>query len=640
MCGICGFWSGIDDVVADSRTVVRAMAAELSHRGPDASGTWVDERVGVALGHRRLSILDLSVHGKQPMVSADKRWVIVYNGEVYNYESLRAELDVKWRGHSDTEVVLEAIAAGGLEPAVKRLVGMFAFAVWDRERSELHLVRDRLGIKPLYYGRAGQSVLFSSELRPFRKFPGGNFEVDRDALSAYLRYNCVPGDRCILQGFSKLEPGQIATFRTFSTEPALHHYWEASSVWDGVHGTFEGSADEAVDELERLLSDAVGKRMISDVPLGAFLSGGIDSSAVVALMQQQSDRPVKTFSIGFQEEAYDEAKHAREVAEVLGTDHTELYVTPGDALDVIPTLGTMYDEPFADSSQIPTHLVSRLARDHVTVSLSGDGGDELFAGYNRHVWGPRVWTTVEHLPRSIRRAVSGAMMRVSSDAWDQVFRRLGPSLPQSLKVRLPADKLQKLANVLPSGGAADLYQRLRTHWPQPDELVVGGTQGLLRFAEVDGELTEQMMLWDLMTYLPDDILTKVDRASMAVGLEARVPLLDHRVVEFAWSLPLDYKLRDGVSKWALRQVLYRHVPSHLLERPKMGFGVPIDSWLRGPLRGWAEELLSARRLAHEGFLRPEEIRRLWREHLDGTRNWQHHLWDILMFQAWWEAWRN
>lgn len=643
MCGICGFWTHRPEVLENGREVLRDMDSAIAHRGPDASGTWLDEQTGIGLGHRRLSILDLSVRGRQPMESADRRWVVSFNGEVYNFGELRKELEktVTFRGDSDTEVALEAFAAWGIETAVKRFVGMFAFAVWDRERRELHLIRDRLGIKPMYWGHNAGALLFASELTPFKRFPGFSADVDRDALSAYLRYNCVPGAMCILEGFQKLEPGHIATFRSSDGDPDIRAYWDPATILqEKAANPIDAPVEETTQMLHEAIRRAVRDRLVADVPLGAFLSGGVDSSTVVALMQAESRGPVKTFSIGFDVESYDEAKFARDVADALGTDHTELYVSPDDAMDVIPRLGRMYDEPFADSSQIPTFLVSELARREVTVALSGDGGDELFCGYNRHIWAPRVMGAMDHLAPSLRRTLARTMMSVSSDRWEQIFDKVGHLLPDPVQVRLPADKLQKLADVLPAENALELYQTLRSHWKSPEEVVSGGSRGELPFNDFPGSYAEKMMFWDLATYLPDDILTKVDRASMAVALEARVPLLDHRVVELAWSLPMDHKVRDGKTKWILRQVLYRYVPSELIERPKMGFGIPIDRWIRGPLKDWAANLLEPHRLRQEGFFRPEPIQKLWNEHQESRRNWQHHLWDVLMFQAWWENWSD
>lgn len=634
MCGICGFWSRDAGVLNDARAVLTAMSEEIAHRGPDASGRWVDPKRGVGFGHRRLSIIDLSPRGRQPMESADRRWVVTYNGELYNYRDLRAELGGKWRGDSDTEVLVEAIARWGVAPAVRRFVGMFAFAAFDRERGELVLVRDRLGIKPLYWGRVGRDLVFASELTPLRRYPGFGAEIDRDVLSMYMRTNCVPSDRCILQGFHKVLPGHVVTFDASDAAPHSTPFWDAGERRAALRGSFRGDERDAIDALDERLFTAVRDRLVADVPLGAFLSGGVDSSTVVAMMQRASADPVRTFSIGFEDDAYDEAAHARAVAGHLGTRHTELYVTPQQALAVVPRLGRLFDEPFADSSQIPTFLVSQLAREQVTVSLSGDGGDELFAGYNRHVWGPRVMRGIERVPRSARRLAARAMLAVPASTWDRVFARL------RVPVRLPTEKLEKLATVIPAPSDGELYRTLRSHWRDPAEIVVGGTSGQLPLRDVDGDFVERMMFWDLTTYLPDDILTKVDRASMAVALEARVPLIDHRVVELAWSLPADVKLRGGVTKWVLREVLDRYVPRELIDRPKMGFGIPIDRWLRGPLRPWAEELLDARRLEREGFLRPEPIRRRFMEHLEGRRNWHHHLWNVLMFQAWLEAWRS
>jgi asparagine synthase (glutamine-hydrolysing) len=641
VCGIAGFWDAGSPGPEGHEAVAGRMADAIASRGPDDRGTWADPAAGIALGHRRLSILDLSPCGHQPMEGPGGRWWVAFNGEIFNFGALRRELEGRYsfRGHSDTEVLLAAVDAWGVQGAVGRFVGMFAFALWDRERRELHLVRDRLGIKPLFYGRMGGALLWGSELKALKAHPKFRGSVDRGALALLLRHNCIPAPYSIWQGVRKLPPGTVLTLRGPDDEAEPRAYWSAREVAErGMAAPFAGTEAEAADALEALLRDAVGLRMIADVPLGAFLSGGIDSSTVVALMQAQSARPVKTFSIGFQDGGYDEARHAAAVAAHLGTEHTELYVTPEDALAVIPRLPSMYDEPFADSSQIPTFLVSQLARRHVTVALSGDGGDELFAGYNRHLWGKRVGRAVRRVPRPLRALGAGALTALSPRGWDRLYRGVAPVLPPSLRQRVPGDKMHKLAAVLPADGPLDLYRRLASHWKEPASVVPGATEPPTLLTRPGGAalrgLTAQMMYWDLTTYLPDDILTKVDRASMAVGLEARVPLLDHRVVEFAWTVPLHMKLRDGQGKWLLRQVLYRHVPQSLVERPKMGFGIPLDAWLRGPLRGWAEDLLDEGRLRREGFLDPVPVRRLWAEHLSGRGGWQYHLWDVLMFQAW------
>ena len=638
MCGIAGLLdlargSGEETMRRD----LAAMCDSLAHRGPDGDGVWTDPEAGVALGHRRLSIIDLSEHGRQPMQSADGRYLLSYNGQVYNFPELRRDLEAagcRLRGHSDTEVFLEGIARWGLETALERAVGMFAFALWDRQERRLHLVRDRLGIKPLAYGRFGSLLLFASEIRALRAHPGFVGSLDRDVLALYLKRNCVPAPHSIYTQVKKLPPGHILSIDSEGRE-TLACYWSLRSVAAaGVAAPWTGSDIEAVDELERRLTEAVRCRLVSDVPLGAFLSGGVDSSTVVALMQSVSDRPVRTFSIGFADALYNEAQDAAAVASHLGTRHTELYVSEADALAAAPEMGGLYDEPFADSSQLPSYLVSRLAREQVTVALSGDGGDELFGGYNRHIWVERIARRLGWLPSTVRRALAGAITAVPPG-------RLN-ALSGLLRQRTAGDKLHKLAGVLGADDAGGIYEGLVSHWSAPERLVHDGREAssLVRRQQDWPDLPDfasQMMYLDAATYLPDDILTKMDRASMAVSLEARVPILDHRVVELAWRLPTAMKIRDGVGKQVLRRVLDRHVPRTLIDRPKMGFAIPLHDWLRGPLRDWAESLLSEERLRRDGIFEPAPIREKWREHLSGRRNWQHHLWDVLIFQSWQEA---
>ncbi len=652
MCGFTGFIeiprrSSLDQ----QQDTIGRMTDTLGHRGPDDRGVWVDEPAGVALGHRRLSILDLTAEGHQPMFSPCGRFVLAYNGEIYNYLHIRQalegespELAASWRGHSDTEVWLAAFAHWGVAPTLKRSVGMFAFALWDRREQRLYLGRDRLGEKPLYYGWSGKTFLFGSELKALRAHPGWQGEIDRRALALMLRYSYIPSPYSIYQGISKLLPGTLLTFdlRTPNQLNDPEPYWSMREVAEsGVTAPFRGSGDNAALELEHLLADAIRGQMIADVPLGAFLSGGVDSSTVVALMQAQSSLPVRTFTIGFHEEDYNEAQEAKAVARHLGTDHTELYLTPGETMAAIPALPQLYDEPFADSSQIPTYLLARLTRQHVTVSLSGDGGDELFAGYTRYFWGRNIWNKIGWMPPALRHYLSKACTVLSPHAWDRLFQGLGPVLPAKIQQRNPADKLQKLAEVLSFESPEVLYHGLVSHWKDPGSLVLGAHEPATRLTDRSQwarlpDFTQRMMFFDAVTYLPDDILVKVDRASMGVSLESRVPLLDHRVVEFAWRLPLSLKIRRNQGKWLLRQVLYKYVPRQLIERPKMGFGIPIDVWLRRPLRDWAENLLDEKRLQQEGFFNPAPIRQKWAEHLSGKRNWQYYLWDVLMFQAWLE----
>jgi asparagine synthase (glutamine-hydrolysing) len=650
VCGLAGFWDPRGVVSDPSECLVR-MTDVIAHRGPDDQQVFFDADAGLGLGFRRLSIIDLSPEGRQPMTSASGRYVMVFNGEVYNFESLRPELlqaGAQFRGHSDTEVILAAVEAWGLASALERFNGMFALALWDRRERELHLVRDRLGIKPLYYGQVGGAVVFGSDPACFREFPGYTGDIDRGALCLYLRHSYVPGPWCIQAGIRKLLPGHRLVIADPGNNelPASVPWWSArQAVTRGLENPFTGTATDAVERLEKVLADAVKSRMVADVPLGAFLSGGIDSSTVVALMQAGHGSAIRTFSIGFEDSEFNEAGYAAEVAAHLGTRHTELYVSPKDCLDVIPLLPGMFSEPFADSSQIPTYLVSRLARSQVTVSLSGDGGDELFAGYHNYAFGSTLWNRAGGLPAWLRSTATTVTKGIPTGTWDLLLRLVRPFDSGGREFPVTGDRVHKLADVLGQKDFRSMYRALVSGWKNPSQVVVGGWEppSLLQGLDPDppnSDPVASMMYWDLMTYLPDDILTKVDRASMAVSLEARVPLLDHRVVEYAWRLPQEYKIRDGQSKWVLRGVLDRHVPRTLIDRPKRGFGVPLASWLRGPLRDWAETLLGADRLAAEGIFRPRVIRRTWEEFLSGKRQWQGNLWTVLMFQAWLESQRE
>lgn len=649
MCGLTGFLGGLAQDASTQADVAERMAAQIRHRGPDDGGVWADPDAQFGLGHRRLAVVDLSPAGHQPMRSASGRYVIAFNGEIYNHMDLRVELQKKdqapmWRGTSDTETLCAGFDEWGVQGTLERAAGMFAIALWDRRDRTLTLVRDRAGEKPLYYGWQGTGqaavFLFGSELKALRAHPAFAAPISRDALCLYMRHNNIGGERSIHHGIRKLLPGTWLTVSRDVPEPKIRVYWSAAEVAKrGKAQPFMGSATEAIDALDGLLKDAVGRQMMADVPLGAFLSGGVDSSTVVAMMQAQSMRPVKTFSIGFPEAAYNEAVHAKAVARHLGTDHTELYVQPHEAMAIIPRLPQLYDEPFADSSQIPTFLVSQLARQHVTVSLSGDAGDELFGGYNRYQLTASLWKKLSVLPLRLREAMAWGLTRFSPQSLDA----FASHLPAAARWAGVGDKLHKGAGVMAASSATELYLGMVSQWQNPAQIVREGVEPATLLSGLQPQLegltdVERMMALDLQTYLPDDILTKVDRAAMGVSLETRVPFLDHRVMEFAWQLPMEYKLRrenkSYTTKWALRQVLFRHVPKVLIERPKMGFGVPIDSWLRGPLRAWAEDLLSESRLTREGYFNPVPIRQRWAEHLSGQRNWQHQLWCVLMFQAW------
>lgn len=659
MCGLVGFITRGERANRNScSAMIAEMTRTLQHRGPDSSGTWVDPAHPVALGHRRLSIIDLTSEGHQPMLSEDGRRVIVYNGEIYNYLEIKKELQaalshpggidsapLHFRGHSDTEVLLAAITVWGLEETLKHLNGMFAFALWDREDRSLSLVRDRFGKKPLYLGWVNGSFVFGSELKAFKAFPGFANEVDRGALAQYLRHNCIPSPHSIYRKIYKLPPGckvtlgfdQVLEADSYEEiAPLVQSYWSAEKVFDeGLHKQAADDPEAVEEQLDTLLRDAVRCRMISDVPLGAFLSGGIDSSLVVALMQAQSAIPVKTYTIGFQEASHNEAEDARRVAEHLGTDHHELYLAPKDVLDVVPLLPVLYDEPFADSSQIPTYLISKFARQEVTVALSGDGGDEIFGGYNRYSWAPEIWGKMRRWPKTIRRLAASLLSGVPPSIWPHVLKVL------AMHHRTPADKIMKIAAFLREESPGEIYRSLVSHWQEPALVVMGGVEPPT--ALMDGDriidrlgFATAMMYLDQITYLPDDILVKVDRASMGVSLEVRAPLLDYRLAEFTAALPLDQKIREKKGKHLLRKILCRYVPRECIERPKMGFEMPIGDWLRADLREWAEELLSETRLRNDGYFNPLPVRKKWAQHITGKRNWQFHLWDILMFQAWLE----
>lgn len=668
MCGFAGLWR-LDGAgqAQELDAAATAMATAIRHRGPDDAGAWSDARTGLALGHRRLSIVDLSPAGHQPMASPAGRYVIAYNGEVYNHMTLRAQLQASgaapaWRGHSDTETLLAAFEHWGVEDTLSRTVGMFALALWDTRERVLHLARDRFGEKPLYYGWTGQAFVFGSELKALRAGPGFNNSVCRVALAQYLRHLYVPAPRSIHHGIFKLEPGCLLSVRErpptqIPAQPlrpgaaygtlALRRWWSLSQVVETGARTPLTDEAQALGLLEERLTEAVRLQSLADVPLGAFLSGGVDSSTIVALMQHQATRPVKTFTVGFEETGFDESPHARAVAAHLGTEHTELFVTSAQTLDVIGQLPHIYDEPFADSSQIPTHLVCQAARRHVTVALSGDAGDELFGGYHRYFWGPRIWNRLSWLPYPARYGLGTAISLLPIEGWDALGRTAalaGRRAPVQV-----GDKAHKLAARLRSvRNHHDLYLSLMSEWTRPDLLVrEGGPDTVLRepacllgdpppLAGLQDEPLP-MMYRDSLTYLPDDILCKVDRAAMATSLETRVPFLDHRVAELAWRLPLNMKIRGDQGKWALRQVLYKHVPRKLIERPKAGFGLPVGQWLRGPLRPWAEGLLDEALLRRQGYLEPGLVRRAWAQHLAGTRDGTQKLWSVLMFQAWLQA---
>jgi len=647
MCGFAGFLTNkLERSLGSLEADANIMALAIKHRGPDDAGAWADAVAGIAISHRRLSIIDLSPAGHQPMHSACGRYVLAFNGEVYNHLALRAELCAlgkafSWRGHSDTESLLVGFATWGLSATLQRAVGMFAFALWDRLDHTLTLVRDRFGEKPLYYGWAGNSFLFGSELKALKAYPGFDNPINRGALALYLQHCTVPAPYAIYEDIFKLEPGCVLTIRSDDLKDrvlSIVSYWRLTDAVRYGQDNLVQSDTEALLLLDVALREAVTLQAVADVPLGAFLSGGVDSSTIVALMQTQSDRPVQTFTVGFDEAGFDESPHAFAVAKHLGTEHHEIRVTANDARSVIPLLPQLYDEPFADSSQIPTYLVCLAARQHVTVALSGDAGDELFGGYNRYFWAERVWNRIGLLPSTFRQILGSAIQQFPTERWDA----FGRVLPGQHGIARLGDKAYKLANRIKTVNSLDdLYRSLVTEWTKDIDLVKGANRLQTKLDDTSlvlgiSEAEHRMMLWDSLTYLPDDILTKVDRAAMGVSLETRVPFLDHRVAELAWRLPMTMKIRGGVGKWALRQVLYKYVPRELIERPKSGFGIPVGQWLRGPLRDWAEALLDEQRLEQEGYLKPAPIREIWLQHLSGRHDWTARLWAVLMFQAWLE----
>tara|TARA_B100001057_G_C22844339_1_gene948368 strand:+ start:840 stop:2795 length:1956 start_codon:yes stop_codon:yes gene_type:complete len=646
MCGINGFYSQSS---SKFNNVIEKMNQALSHRGPDNTGIWLDRNSGIVLGHQRLSILDLSSAGDQPMQSNSGRHIITYNGEIYNHLELRSDLErsnstIKWQGNSDTETLLEAVDYWGIETVLKKIDGMFAFGIWDQKKRSLILARDRIGEKPIYFGWQGngnnKTFLFSSELKALKIHPEFYGEINRDAISLQLRHNCIPAPHTIYKNIYKLLPGYYLELREDNLKegflPQSKIYWSLSErATYGNNKKFLNNEEEIKNNLENQLQLSVKKQMISDVPIGAFLSGGIDSSTIVALMQLQSNHPIKTFTIGFSEDDYSEAEYAKKIAKHLGTDHTELYITPKMATDVIPKLPTIYDEPFSDSSQIPTFLVSQLAKQQVKVSLSGDGGDELFGGYNRYTMSKKFWKIFRLMPLSLRKILKSRIHSISPKNWNKISYLL----PGSDQYANFGDKMHKGANTLEADNLLDLYYVLCSHWQNPSEVVINSKEPGTLLTKFRPDLTslndqQQMMVLDFLTYLPDDILVKVDRSAMASSLETRAPFLDHKLIEYVFKIPQSLKFRNGSGKWILRKILNQYIPKNMTERPKMGFALPLDAWLRGPLRDWAEDLLDEKKLNHEGYFISEIVKRKWLEHLSGKRNWQSDLWDVLMFQAW------
>ena len=648
MCGINGFYS---KSLSNFNDVIVKMNSAISHRGPDTNGTWSDKNSGIVLGHQRLSIIDVSSSGNQPMQSSSGRYILTYNGEIYNYLKIRKELEmnnvnIKWKGNSDTEILLESIDFWGIEITLQEIQGMFAFGIWDQKMRRLILARDRIGEKPLYYGWQGEGnnrvFLFGSELKALKVHPEFKGQINRDAIALQLRHNCIPAPYTIYKDIYKLLPGNYLELKHNDLKKELlsypKKYWSlTSSLMYGNKNQLKLNEDEIQKDLEKNLKISVKKQMISDVPIGAFLSGGVDSSIVVALMQSQSHQPVKTFTVGFNENEYNEAKFAKKIAKHLGTNHTELYVSPKTAMEVIPKISTIYDEPFSDSSQIPTFLVSQLTKQHVKVAISGDGGDELFCGYNRYKMSEKFSSLFRFMPFNLRKTIASTIQSISPHNLNKISKFI-PILDQQTNF---GDKIHKGADVLNTKNFSNIYYTLCSHWKDPTKIVLNSKEPGTLLTKFKPNLNyldtqEQMMALDFLTYLPDDILVKLDRAAMASSLETRVPFLDHNLIEYVFKIPHSLKFRNGHGKWILKKILNQYVPKNLTERPKMGFAIPLGSWLRGPLRDWAENLLNEKRLNQENFFNTKLVRDKWLEHLNGKKNWHHHLWDILMFQAWLE----
>lgn len=645
MCGIAGFYLSDDLNAHNYISCLPKMVSMLSHRGPDSSDYIYDKACKVGFAHTRLSIIDTSSAGSQPMESKSGRYIIIFNGEIYNHLDLRIKLDnTSWRGHSDTETILACIEEWGFKKTLMYCVGMFSIALLDKKESRLKLAVDRFGEKPLYYSTYSGNFVFGSELKALKILPGLTLEVNRDVLSMYLRYKYIPAPYCIYKHVNKIEPGKYISIDLKNIKNCLQQetYWSfKETVNTSQNQLIDISSTDFIKDLEDKLTLSVSRQMLSDVPIGSFLSGGIDSSLITTLMQSQSFKPIKTFTMGFADSAYNEAKYAKEISERLGTDHTELYVDSQMAIDIIQDLPKIYDEPFGDSSQIPTTLLSRLTREHVTVALSGDAGDEIFGGYNRHTSVAPLWNNMKYIPSIIRNGLSNNLSKLSPANLDSLYKKYNKFIPNKYQISHFGDQVQKISQILKSKNEYEMYISLISSWDNPDKIVKGSKEietfltSNSNYFDLDS-FEHTMMAIDTLSYLPGDILTKVDRASMSASLETRLPFLDHNLVEFAWKLPIRSKIKKRTGKLPLREILYKYIDRDVIERPKMGFGIPIDTWLRGPLRDWAENLLNEKRLIKEGFFNPEEIRYVWEEHLSGKKNWQDKIWTILMFQLWLE----